>query len=167
MNRISIAITLMLLLGVSSFCTAQNSMRDASASQTRPLNQEEPKHPEAVPAQPPETAPEPRPQEEKPAPKRREARAARGAERTKIPGAAKSRPPRAWQDDPAGTRASGWQERSHPRCEVQGELRTPARVQSEAGDYHNNDCAESDTIRLQRIHLYIPRSVARELVIHG
>jgi hypothetical protein len=67
MNRISIAIMLMLLLGVSGLCIAQNSAPDASASQARLLNQEEPKHPEAVPAQPPETAPEP--QEEKPAQK--------------------------------------------------------------------------------------------------
>jgi len=69
MNRISIAIVLMLLLGVSGLCIAQNSAPDAIASQARPLNQEEPKHPEAVPAQPPETAPEPRQQEEKPAQK--------------------------------------------------------------------------------------------------
>jgi hypothetical protein len=69
MNRISIAIMLMLLLAVSGLCIAQNSAPDASASQACPLNQEEPKHPEAVPAQPPETAPEPRSQEEKPAQK--------------------------------------------------------------------------------------------------
>jgi hypothetical protein len=69
MNRISSAIMLMLLLSVSGLCIAQNSAPDASTSQALPLNQEEPKHPEGVPAQTPETAPEPRPQKEKPAQK--------------------------------------------------------------------------------------------------
>jgi hypothetical protein len=71
MNRIRIALVSMLLLGLTAFCYAQNP-----GQQSRPLNQEEPRHPEAAPppqqpeGNPPqgqEEAKPPRSQEEKPA----------------------------------------------------------------------------------------------------
>lgn len=78
MNRIRIALASVLLLGLPVFCYAQNtgsqlSQNQDSAQQSRTLNQEEPKHPEAAPPpQQPETAAPQKPEEEKEKPARPE-----------------------------------------------------------------------------------------------